>query len=245
MTISNAFGNITVNFCSNVLIQSMASLLTNKNPYCNVQTSNVNLFLNNQVVQSTFKMSKGILNNLSINFRNCSSNDSMPSLSTYWVINRISSGIDYPISRYCFVLQSSNQLEIVQNDLDFGNYNLAVYAFDQMHPENFASFANYLVKVDTSPISVYLNGGITSLELNWNESLYLDYYSNTYDPDLSNRSDKSDIKFFFVCVSNFELEYIVKQQIMNHDLTSIASELNLIYFQSDWLYFYENDCFFK
>lgn len=234
-----------MNFCSKVIIQSLP-VDTTIDSNCKVQTSNLGLSIsNNTILPSIFNMSKGVVNTLSTHFLNCP--DGMaPTLKTYWVLNSVdSSGWEQPIDRYCFTPRASNELQIAANDLTFGSYVLTAYAIDSNDERNFAALANYQVHVVSSSLSVDLNSGQSFVELNWDESLLLDFYENSYDPDLDDRTNKNGMVFYLVCTSSDSLSDSVRSQIMSLNLNGLSQELNLTFQRSDWLYFYENDCFFE
>ncbi len=209
-----------------------------------MKATNLGFFLNGNLISPNgFELAKGLDNILAANLSSCAT---MPSLRSYWIINSVdSNGLEQPMDTYCFVSRPTGAFQISSNELAFGTYVISVYAYDADYDGNFVGFVNYRMQVVSSPILVGLNAGAKLIELNWDETLVLDFYENSYDPDVAKPADKSGMKFIFVCAGNVTLADQIGQQITNLDTNNLNHSLKLAYTNNDWLYFYENDCFFK
>ena len=245
MNISNPFGSILVKFCSQVTIRPSANNAVYVEPACQLQSKNLAMYLNNQTIQASFNFSKGLLNTFSVNFLNCPS-ELAPSLISYWTINKLdSSELEQPIDRYCLVSSSNNEFVIPPNDLSFGTYILTAYVVDSAQQQNFVTFGNYKMNIVASSLVARLNSGLTFLELNWDENIVLDFYESSYDPDQIDSSDKSGMIFYLICTATEELAQRMRASILNLNFDNVAHQLNLAYSKDKFLYFYENNCFFK
>lgn len=253
MNVSNPFGSLVVSFCSQVIIKPVANNAVYSDPSCQLVPSNLGLSLNDQAIQkNSFDFSKGLSNKFSVDFTStsCNSNDTTtsqrPSLISYWVINRVDAANrwEQPIDRYCLVASSSNQFVIAPNDLTFGTYVLTAYAIDAANEQNFVAFTNYQMNIVASALVASLNQGVTFMELNWEQKLSLNFYSGSYDPDRTDRNDKSGLVFYLVCSETVALANQVRADMMALRLSSVDEKMNLVYEQTDFLYFYESNCFF-
>lgn len=239
MNVSNPFGSFLVSFCSKVHIQNSIGSDLN----CSIKPSNLDLYINNNLVRSTHNIYKGFSNNFTLNSSSCQSN-----LKTYWTISQLDAdddNIERPVENFCIVLRPNNHFEVPPNALNFGLYSITAYAVDSANEDNFAVLTGLKISVVSTSIVAALNSGLTYIDLNWNEDLILDFYEDSYDPDLNDRNDRTGMKFYFVCTGDKDLSSRMKNEITNYNFGTLNQELNLAFYQQDWLYFFENTCFFR
>ncbi len=194
---------------------------------------------------------RGIENMFSMDLIRCdnSSGDMKEgNLKINWIINKLTATkLEEPFDRYCFSKSTDNTFLLMPNELDFGDYVLRIYAFNEFEPENYVRVEK-IIRIGSSPIVTNLNNNAKYVELNWDQTLFLDFYRNTYDPDLRDKSDKSNINFNLFCIEGTQDEQkywindIRKQaQLGQFDLT--VSGLNLKYQNTALrINFFEKNC---
>ena len=207
----------------------------------------------------------GLQNTFSVNYNSkCNSSDLLntTNILTYWQLSSrsIQNGlpVENIIEKYCFVKSSDNLFVLQPYELDAGDYSLRAYAFEESEPQNYVAMNNYVLSIGSTPLVVALNHGEKNVELNENETLTLDFYSQTYDPDLiadaeQSSLDKKNFEFYFVCVEGGDknpnrsmLIKLAQQRAnkFNFDFESLGFELKFRSTATN-LWFYEENCFAK
>ena len=161
------------------------------------------IFLKSRAINNfkTLFYEKEIENNFKIKFNGCNDASVLNQIITDWNLNKLDAARgETSIDKYCFVHNDGNKLTLASDELEFGNYSLKVFVYKRDSPENFILMGPYTISVGTSPLQTSLNGGAAMLEVEQNENLKISFLERSYDPDLSDRQDKSDMRFFLFCV---------------------------------------------
>ena len=266
VSILNAFSSLNVGFCSKVYIQAEKGPKESKSnetdlyPKCEIKDENVGLFINGVLLppDSVFNFPKGIKNVISIELIDCEipelKETMEANLKSNWAISRYintkQGEFEEPIDKYCYIKSETNKYEIEPNEFESGEFLLKSYSYESDYPNNYFKYKNVL-RISSSPIMTSLNSGQKLAELNTDEVLRLNFYSSTYDPDLSDKTDKSGINFHIFCIGSEELkaqnELIskIKEKFANGEFDFEAGlNFNLTFVeQSISTYVYDKDCF--
>jgi hypothetical protein len=134
-------------------------------------------------------LGKGMENHFRIinnNNKNCSD---YTKWSTQWTLRRQqisnNSNLQYyeTMSNYCSLKYTqTNEFKLKRNELQFGTYSLQGYAFLTAQPWIYKKLNEVIFTITLSPLNVDLNLN-ASVQLNWNETLNLDFYSKSFDPE--------------------------------------------------------------
>jgi len=254
LLVSNAYSNITISFCSKVVIAAQTAESASA---CNL-TKNAIVNINDDELSNTIPLNfgKAVANTFSVSYSDCSqlSNETdinvhNAELQTYWILNQLvykdSRLNEEQISKYCFVRGDGNQFSIGKNELLYGDYSLKVYVFNVNSPDHYVLLENYVIKVGAAPL---INGfqGPFNVELNWNEILDLNFYSKSIDPD-SLAEKQKDMTFDFICVNdpivNSQLLAVTQQKVKENDFNPISLGYNLAFDSQEYhVRFYDRNC---
>jgi hypothetical protein len=161
------------------------------------------------------------------------------------------------IEKYCFISGANNTFTLKPYELDAGDYSIKAYAFRQVEPQNYVFLSNYILSIGSTPLIAKLNNGEKNVELNENETLTLDFYYKSYDPDLigdsekERNADKKNFEFYFVCTEGGDLNpnrsmliksAKAKAEKYNYDFESLGYSLKF-HNKPNNIWFYEENCF--
>jgi len=252
--VSNVFSNLTINFCSKVIIAAKSAETSS---VCNI-TNNIVANINDDELSTTLPLNfgKAVANTFSVSYTDCSQHSNTTEISTfnadlqtYWILNRLvykdSRLQEEQISNYCFVKGNGNQFLIEKNELLYGDYSLKVHAFNVNTPDQYVLLGNYVIKVGAAPL---VNGfqGPYNVELNWNEILDLNFYKKSVDPD-SLAENQLDMNFDFICVNdpviNSQLIATTQQKVKENDFNPISLGYNLAFDSPEYhVRFFDRNC---
>ena len=212
-------------------------------------------------------LTKGLQNTFSIELKsNCNRTDAnnktiTPNIQTFWqIFTRLpQNGLitETLINKYCFIKSLDSTFTLKPYELDAGDYSIKAYAFIQDEPQNYVFLSNYILSIGSTPLIVKLNNGEKNVELNDNETLSLDFYFKSYDPDLIGDSekdriaDKKNFEFYFVCTEGGDTNpnrsmliksAKIKAEKYSYDFESLGYGLKF-YNKANNIWFYEENCF--
>ena len=186
----------------------------------------------------------------------CDLGNSSSSLKIVWYVNTIVQNsslasltnkklIEYEqvLNGYCMKSDPVEQIDFKSRELSSGNYTLKVFAFDENYPEEFIMITIRL-SVGMSPLVVTMNNPL-NIELNWDETMQLDFIKNSYDPDQASAASDG-LMFELVCLhANNTIQQTlllnsIEQQFRAYNYD--AQGFNLIY-ESGQLRIFEKNCF--
>lgn len=239
------FSSIKSVLCSSIII--VPNMVNKPLDQCNIYIKHAEDSANKNDV---IKLGRGSENPLIVVFDNCVQDAAIQS-TFYWTIQKFVE-VDYsskrfprPIQKFCSFETSSNQLVLEKGEFDFGNYNLSVTVVSKTENSNFKQLKSKMLTVSMSDLVAKINGN-DSIELSWNDTYVLDFYSLSYDPE--EPDNKKKLNFNIICSK--EITYN-KDSLLSKSIAELVKENNFDFTLLDFtlgldkgnVKFYEKGCF--